>query len=115
MTTFMVANGDDWLQPFDFGYPGDRWRLDDWDIALHVKAPDSDVVLIQATTSDGKLVITDAQERRAELNIGWSEIADTGVGSFEFDFEFVNKVTSIRMHSEIHTLTIRRTITLTGA
>lgn len=115
MAAFTVANGDDWLQPFDFGAVGDRWRLDDFDIALHVKAPGSDVVLIEATTLDGKLAITDAAARRAEVNIGWSVIADTGLGSFEFDFEMINRVTGIRTHSEIHTLTIRRTITSTGA
>ena len=115
MAAFTVANGDDWLQPFDFGFPGDRWRLDDYDIYADFKAPGSDVVLITASTLNGKLIITDAVARRAEINVGWSEISDTGVGTLSFDLYLINRGTERRTHSEIHTLTIRTSITYVGA
>lgn len=115
MAAFTVADGDDLLQPIDFGQPGDRWRLDDYNITMQVKAPGTALALIEASTANGKLAIVNARDRRAEINIAWSEIADTGLGSFEFDFEMINKTTGVRTHTDIHTLTIRRTVTKTGA
>lgn len=111
MTDFTVSDGTDWLQTLVFGAPTDRWRLDDYDIALHVKAPNSAAVLLDLSTANGKLVITDPVARHLEVNVGWSEIDAVGPGPFVFDVLFENKTTEVRARSERHSLTITSAIT----
>lgn len=111
MATFSVAAGTDWIQTFVFGSVDDRWRLDDYDIWLHVKKPGDGTVLLDLNTQNGKLIILDAPARRLEANASWSEIDAIEPGPFEFDILFQNKSTGVRSRSGSHTLSISRGIT----
>ena len=115
MAAFTVADGTDWLQTLVFGGANDRWRLDDYDIALHIKQGGQAAVLVELTTANGKLVVSDPIGRRLEVNVGWSEIDAVGPGPFVFDILFDNKTTGIRSRSGPHTLTITSAITLPEA
>lgn len=115
MAIYSVAAGTDWLDTFVFGSVEDRWRLDDYDIYLQVKMPGDDAVLLDLTTANGKLVITDPVARRLEANVGWAEIEAIEPGPFEFDILFDNKTTDVRSRSGPHTLTITRGITFPEA
>lgn len=111
MAEFTVSDGTDWLQRLVFGAPTDRWRLDDYDIAIHVKSQSSAAVLLDLTTTNGKLVIIDPVARHLEVNVGWAEIEAVGPGPFVFDALFANKTTEVRARSERHTLSITPAIT----
>jgi hypothetical protein len=111
MTAFTVSDGTDWIQRLVFGAPSDRWRLDDYDITLHVKAAGDASVLLDLSTENGKLVIVDPVARHLEVNVGWSEIEAIGPGPFVFDVLFENRTTEVRARSERYTLTITDAIT----
>lgn len=115
MAAFTVAAGTDWIDTIEFGSTVDRWRLDDYDIHLHVKRPGSGTVLLDLTTANGKLVIADARWRRLEVNVGWAEIEELEPGPFEFDILLENKSTAVRSRSGPHTLSITRGITFPEA
>jgi hypothetical protein len=115
MATFTVSAGTDWLATMIFGSVNDRWRLDDYDITMHVKKAGDSTVLLDLTTANGKLVISDPIARRLEVNVGWSEIETIEPGPFQFDVLFDNKVTDIRSRSGPHTLSITPAITLVEA
>ncbi|RFC66436.1 hypothetical protein DYI37_03055 [Fulvimarina endophytica] len=115
MAAFTVADGTDWLQTLVFGGPNDRWRLDDYDITMHVKRSGQAEVLIDANLDNGKLVIANAAGRRLEINVGWSDIFAAGPGPFVFDVYFVDRATDIRSRSGPHTITITPAITLPEA
>lgn len=115
MATFTVAAGTDWIATMEFGSVDDRWRLDDYDLFLHVKRPGSAVVLLDLNLANGKLVIRDAAARLLEVNVGWSEIEALEPGPFEFDVLFDNRTTDVRSRSGSHTLSITRGITFPEA
>lgn len=115
MATFTVAAGTDWIGTMVFGSASDRWRLDDFDIWLHVKKAGDATVLIEASSDDGRLIVTDAMARRLEINVGWSEIEAIEPGPFEFDVLFHNKTTEVRSRSGPHSLSITRGITFPEA
>lgn len=115
MATFTVAAGTDWIDTIVFGSANDRWRLDDYDIWLQVKKPGDATVLIECSTADGRLVISDPAARRLEINVGWAEIDDISPGPFEFDLLLQNKTTEIRSRSGPHNLSITRGITFPEA
>lgn len=115
MAAYTVAAGTDWLDTFVFGTVSDRWRLDDFDLHLHVKKPGDNAVLLDLKTANGKLIITDPIARRLEVNVGWDEIEAIEPGPFEFDILFENKTTGVRSRSGSHTLTITRGITFPEA
>ncbi|MBD3847116.1 hypothetical protein IED13_15510 [Bosea sp. SSUT16] len=111
MTAFTVSDGTDWIQRLVFGAPTDRWRLDDYDIALQVRSSVGAAVLLDLSTANGKLIITDPVARHLEVNVAWSEIDAIGPGPFVFDVLFSNKTTEVRARSERHNLTITDAIT----
>jgi len=111
MAAFTVAAGTDWIDTIVFGSVNDRWRLDDYDIWLHVKKEGDDTVLLDLTTANGRLVIADAPGRRLEVNVGWSLIEAVEPGPFVFDILFENKTTEVRSRSGPHTLAITPGIT----
>lgn len=113
MANFNVPDGTDWIQPLFVGQPDDRWRLDDYDIAGHLKASDAidSPILVDISTANGRLAITDPVRRRAEINVGWPLVQAAGVGPFVLDFLFVNKTTEVRERSERYTVTITRGVT----
>lgn len=111
MATFTVAAGTDWLATTLVGAPGDRWRLDDYDIAAHLKRPGDDSVLLELTLANGRLIISDAPGRRLEFNIGWELIEPLLPGDFIFDLLFENRSTEVRSRSERHELVITSGIT----
>jgi len=111
MATFKVAAGTDWIDTIVFGSVNDRWRLDDYDIWMHVKKAGDATVLLELSTADGKLVVPDALARRLEINVGWAQIEAIEPGPFEFDFLLENKTTAIRSRSGPHSLSITRGIT----
>lgn len=115
MATYTVAAGTDWIDTMVFGSSVDRWRLDDYNIWMHVKKPGDATVLLDLSTGDGKLAISDAAARRLEINVGWSLIEAIEPGPFEFDVLFQNKTTEVRSRSGPHTLTITRGITFPEA
>lgn len=113
MASFTLAEETDWIQPVIFGEPDDRWRLDDYDIYLHVaRAPGDDPVL-ELSTLDGTLTISDAASRRLEINVAWNEMADLR-GGYLFDFLFIDRTTGIRTRNGPHTLAITPGITFAG-
>lgn len=111
MATFTVAAGTDWIATILVGAPGDRWRLDDYDIAAHVKRPGADDVLLELTLLNGGLVIVDALARRLEINVGWGLIEGILPGSFVFDLLFENRSTEVRSRSERYELVVTSGIT----
>lgn len=111
MAAFTVAAGTDWIDTIVFGSASDRWRLDDYDIWMHVKKPGDATVLLELSTANGRLMISDAAARRLEINAGWAEIENIEPGPFEFDVLLENKTTELRSRSGPHTLTITRGIT----
>jgi hypothetical protein len=115
MATFTVAAGTDWIDTIVLGSVNDRWRLDDYDIWLHVRKAGDAAVLLDLNTTNGKLVISDPIGRRLEVNVGWAEVDDISPGPFEFDILFQNKTTQIRSRSGAHTLAITPGITFPEA
>ncbi len=115
MATFTVAAGTDWIDTIVFGTVNDRWRLDDYDIWLQVKKAGDATVLLELTTGNGGLVISDARARRLEINAGWALIEAIEPGPFVFDFLFENKTTAERDRSGPHTLSITPGITFPEA
>ena len=111
MATFSVAAGTDWIATVLVGAPGDRWRLDDYDIAAHVKRPGDDTVLLELTLLNGGLVIADALARRLEINAGWALVEAILPGGFVFDLLFQNRTTEVRSRSERHDLVVTSGIT----
>lgn len=111
MAAFTVAAGTDWISTIVFGSANDRWRLDDYDIWMHVKKAGDATVLLECTTADGRLVISPLGPRRLEINVGWAAIEAIEPGPFEFDILLENKTTTVRSRSGPHTLTITRGIT----
>lgn len=111
MAAFTVAAGTDWIETLVFGSVEERWRLDDYDIWLQVRRRADNAILLDLSTANGKLMISDPTARRLEVNVGWSEIDDVSPGPFEFDLLFENKTTQVRSRSEIHTLNITPGIT----
>jgi hypothetical protein len=111
MATFKVAAGTDWIATLEFGSVDDRWRLDDYDLFLHVKRPGSAVVLLDLNLDNGKLIISDAAARLLEVNVGWEEIEALEPGPFEFDVLFENRTTGVRSRSGPHSLSVTRGIT----
>lgn len=115
MATFTVAAGTDWIDTIVFGSVNDRWRLDDYDIWLQVKKAGDDTVLLELTTANGKLVISDAAARRLEINAAWPEIEAIEPGPFVFDILLENKTTEVRSRSGAHTLSVTPGITFPEA
>lgn len=115
MAAYTVAAGTDWLDTMVFGSVNDRWRLDDYDIFLHLKKSGDAAVLLEATTDNGRLVVTDAAARRLDVNVGWALIEAHEPGPFEFDLLFHNRSTEVRTRSGPHSLTITRGITFPEA
>jgi len=115
MAAFTVAAGTDWIDTVVFGSASDRWRLDDYNIWMHVKKAGDATVLLDLSTENGRLVIRDAAARRIEINVGWPDIENVEPGPFEFDFLLENKATEIRSRSGPHTLVITNGITFQGA
>lgn len=111
MADYQVKNGEAWLQPFQWGQPNDRWRLDDYHIYMQLKIGDDVTIRHEASTLNGGIIITDAVARRMEVNVAWADIAAAGAGPFVFDFLFINKTTAVREHSEIFTLEIVGVVT----
>ena len=111
MATFTVAAGTDWIATILVGAPGDRWRLDDYDIAAHLKRPGDDTVLLELTLANGRLVIADAMARRLEINVAWEQIEALLPGDFAFDLLFENLSTEVRSRSERHQLVVSGGIT----
>lgn len=111
MATFKVAAGTDWIDTIVFGSANDRWRLDDYDIWMHVKRAGDATVLLECTTENGRLIISPLGPRRLEINVGWGEIEDIEPAPFEFDVLLENRATEIRSRSGPHTLSITRGIT----
>lgn len=111
MAAFTVAAGTDWLATLLLGEPGERWRLDDYDIAAHLKRPGDDTVLLELTLANGRLVVADAAARRLEINVGWSLIEPLLPGDFVFDLLFENLSTGVRSRSGTHSLSITTGIT----
>lgn len=106
-----VANGTDWIETIAFGSDADRWRLDDYLIWMDLVATGSPTVLLSASLDDGRLQISDARNRRMEINIPWPEIEALGPGPFEYDFLFQNRTTGVRSRSERLTLQVGDGIT----
>lgn len=115
MATFTVAAGTDWIAAMQFGSFNDRWRLDDYDIWLHVRRSGDNAILLDLNTDNGKLIVADPVARKIEINVGWSEIDDVSPGPFEFDVLFQNKTTEIRSRSGAHILQITPGITFPEA
>ncbi len=111
MATFEVAEGTDFVGTIEFGTAADRWRLDDWVLTAHLKAPGDPQELIEMTDTNGRLIIRDAVNRRLEINVSWTEISDLTGAAYEFDIVFENRTTGIRRRSEPYTLAITRGIT----
>ncbi len=114
MADYSVRAGTGWRETFWLGRRTDRWRADDFDIYLQIKLPGSDgadAALIEASTIDGRITVTDPVSRRLEVNIEWTEIEDLAAQKFEFDFLLINKSTEARDRSVMHTLTVLRGIT----
>lgn len=112
MAAFTVAAGTDWLGTLVLGEVGERWRLDDYDIAAHLKSPGNDAVLVDMTLDNGRLVIADPVARRLEINVGWAEIEPLLPGPFIFDLLLENRTTDVRSRSGGHTLSVTAGITL---
>lgn len=115
MATFMVAAGTDWIAAMQLGSFNDRWRLDDYEIWLHVRRFGDNAILLDLNTDNGKLIIADPVARKLEINVGWSEIDDISPGPFEFDVLFQNKTTGIRSRSGAHILQVTPGITFSEA
>lgn len=120
MATSTVAADTDWIEAFVFGSPSDRWRLDDYDIWAHVKAPNDNTVLLDLTLDNGRLIIVDALARRLEINVGWADIealdASPGAAkSYVYDFYLRNRTTDVAERSGPHQLTITPGITQSEA
>lgn len=111
MAAFTVAAGTDWLATLLLGELGERWRLDDYDIAAHLKRPGDDTVLLELTLGNGRLVVADAAARRLEVNVGWALIEPLLPGDFVFDLLFENLSTGVRSRSAPHSLSITTGIT----
>lgn len=115
MAAFTVAAGTDWIDTMVFGSSSDRWRLDDFDIWMHVKKAGDSSVLLELSSADGRLFVSDALARRLEINVGWPQIEAVEPGPFEFDILFENKTTGVRSRSGAHALSITRGITFPEA
>lgn len=115
MATFTVAAGTDWIDTIVFGTVNDRWRLDDYDIWLHLKKSGDAATELELTTDNGRLVISDAAARRMEINVTWALIETIQPGPFVFDILFQNKTTEVRSRSGPHTLSITPGITFPEA
>lgn len=111
MATFSVAAGTDWIVALTLNPSGERWRLDDYDLWLQVKAPGSDTALLDLGLDSGALHIADPIARRLEINVAWPNMAPLDAGTYEFDVLMENRTTGIRVRSETNTLTITRGIT----
>ncbi|TDT94930.1 hypothetical protein DFO45_2688 [Azorhizobium sp. AG788] len=112
MATFEVAAGTDWIATLQVGETADRWRLDDYDIWLQARVPGTNVVLLDLSLDDGRLVISDPVARRLEINVGWADIAPLDATTLEFDLLYANRTTEIRSRGERHTLVITPGITV---
>lgn len=114
MADYSVRAGTGWRETFWLGRRTDKWRADDFEIYLQIKAPGADggdAALLEASTVDGKITIVDPVSRRIEVNIDWTEIEDLEAVRFEFDFLLINKSTESRERSVTHTLQVLRGIT----
>lgn len=116
MASFTASYGCDWIAAVQFGSVRENNRLDDYDITADIKALNDDVVLLSMSTTDGRLIITDAVLRRMEINIGWSDLtAPLSAGTYRFDFLFTNKTTGVRerdpFNGSWHTLTVPAGVT----
>lgn len=115
MATFNVAAGTDWIADIQFGSFNDRWRLDDYNIWIHVRKIGNNEILLDLNIDNGKLIIADPISRKLEINVGWADIDDISPGPFEFDVLFENKTTLIRSRSSVNTLYISPGITFQEA
>lgn len=115
MATFTVAAGTDWIAAMQFGSINDRWRLDDYEIWLHVRRPGDNTIVLELSTANGRLIISDPVARLMEINVGWDQIGAIAPGPFEFDVLFENKTTEVRSRSDKNTLSITTGITFVEA
>lgn len=111
MADFTVAAGTDWIATLVVGSTADRWRLDDYDLRLQARVPGTAETLLDLSTDDGRLVISDPVARVLEVNVGWPDIRPLDATTLEFDLLYTNRTTGIRSRSERHTLTITAGIT----
>lgn len=113
MADFEIRSGTDWITTIEWGEAGERWRLDDYELFLQLKAVGSSSAALTLTLDNGGLVITDPIARRLEISASWEQLDELGLGVFEFDVLFVNRSTGLRDRSSVFTLSIIRGITST--
>ena len=111
MAEFVVYEGTDWISTLVLGEVYDRWRLDDYNIYAQVRAVGSDVVVLDLSTFDGTLVVSDPLARRMEINVGWTAIEELPPARYEFDLLLENKTTDVKTRSGPHAIDIVRGIT----
>jgi hypothetical protein len=115
-TRITIRSNADWLQTFVFGSTAERWRLDDWDVEMHVKAPaDLPTVLFSASTEGGDLTITDPVGRRLDLSVPRETVEAFAGRDLVFDFHRTNKSTGVQVSSETIGLSIVDGITFPEA
>ena len=107
--SFTVRANADWQEPFVLKQEGERWRLDDYDVEMHIKAAaGTGDPLLTLTPAAGSLVIVDPVEGRVEIFVPRESFGGDplGPGTYVFDFHLTNKTTAIQTSTETCTLVV---------
>lgn len=106
---FTVRANADWQEPFVLKQDVERWRLDDYDVEMHIKgAAGTGVPLVTLSPADGSLVIVDPVEARLEIFVPRESFDGTplGVGTYVFDFHLTNRATGIQTSTDTCVLVV---------
>ncbi|MGX1096504.1 hypothetical protein [Amorphus sp. MBR-141] len=92
---FTVRANADWQEPFVLKQDVERWRLDDYDVEMHIKAAaGTGTALVTLSPADGSLVIVDPVEGRVEVFVPRETFVSTlPPGSYVFDFHLTRRDT----------------------